>query len=222
MKNQNDKHTRLERRNKRKEDRFLNVLIGLVVVAIVIIAFIVLPGDEEKSKEEPIKDDDQKISQQDENDEGQEAKDQSEQDQSKALEGDEEENPQSDEEENDIEEPGDVEVTEDPNDPVVLQSIVDPAWAPIGTSQQGEHVSLYDGTSVDWGEKLQALSYTTGLSEEDMIVWKLKNGGSPQKSIGIVSSKDKAEKFRVYLEWVDEKGWQPVKLDRLKTLDFDY
>ena len=57
---------------------------------------------------------------------------------------------------------------------------------------------------------------------EGLIFWRIENGGGPQKSIGIVSTRDKSEKYRVYLEWVDEKGWQPVKMDILNTLDFDY
>ena len=64
-------------------------------------------------------------------------------------------------------------------------------------------------------KKLKALAYATGLSKDTMIIWKIKNGGSPQKSIGIVSTKDKVEKYRVYLEWVDGKGWKPVKMDVL-------
>ena len=71
-------------------------------------------------------------------------------------------------------------------------------------------------------KKQQALAYATGLSQDSMIFWKIKNGGGPQKSVGIVSSKDKVEKYRVYLEWVDGKGWKPVKMDVLKTLDFEY
>lgn len=216
MNNQNDKHTRSERRKKRKEDRFLNVLIAAVVIAIVVIAIIVLPGDKEKSKEEHVKDDDKEIIQQDENE--QEALDELEEDETE----DKEDEQQLVVEDNENEESTDIEVTVDPDDPVVTESIVDPTWKPIGTSQQGEHASLYDGESVDWQEKVQALTYTTGLSEDEMIVWKLKNGGSPQKSIGIVSSKDQAEMYRVYLEWVDQEGWQPVQMDVLNTLEFDY
>lgn len=218
MSKQNDKHTRLDRRKKRKEDRFLNVLIGVVVVAIVVIAFIVLPGDKEKSKEEHVKDDDMETSQQ----EGNEQEDSGQSEVDIPEDEKDEEQPETEEAEEEIEEPADVEVTINPDDAIVSKSIVDPAWAPVGTSQQGEHVSLYDGNSVDWQEKLKALTYTTGLPENEMIVWKLKNGGSPQSAIGIVSSKDKAEKYRVYLEWVDDKGWQPVKMDILKTLEFDY
>lgn len=99
---------------------------------------------------------------------------------------------------------------------------MNPAWEPIGTEQSGEHVSVYKRNSVDWKEKEQALIYATGISAENMIIWKLKNGGSPQKSIGIISTKDKTEKYRVFLEWVDNEGWKPVKMDVLTTLDFNY
>lgn len=108
------------------------------------------------------------------------------------------------------------------DDAVVDETISNTSWEPIGTSQQGNHVSVYDGKSKDWQEKEKALSYATGLSHEDMIFWKIKNGGSPQKSIGIVSSKDKSAKYRVYLEWVDGEGWKPTQMDVLNTLDFKY
>ena len=76
------------------------------------------------------------------------------------------------------------------DDAIIAETITDTAWKPIGTTQTGEHVSLYDGKSVDWNEKKQALAYATGLSQDSMIFWKIKNGGGPQKSIGIVSSRD--------------------------------
>jgi hypothetical protein len=108
------------------------------------------------------------------------------------------------------------------DDKVIAETVVDTSWKPIGTTQTGEHTSLYDGASVDWKEKKQALAYATGLPEDSMIFWKIKNGGGPQKSVGVVSSRDSAQKYRVYLEWVDHEGWKPVKIDKLTTLDFDY
>ncbi len=108
------------------------------------------------------------------------------------------------------------------DDKVIAETVVDTSWKPIGTTQTGEHTSLYDGKSVDWNEKKQALAYATGLPEDSMIFWKIKNDGGPQKSVGIVSSRDSAQKYRVYLEWVDQEGWKPVKIDKLTTLDFDY
>lgn len=113
-------------------------------------------------------------------------------------------------------------MTSPSDDEVVVETITNTAWQPIGTTQTGEHVSQYDGESVDWLEKQQALAYATGLPQDSMIFWRIKNGGSPQKAIGIVSSRDSVEKYRVYLEWVDGQGWKPVKVDVLKTLDFDY
>ncbi len=109
-----------------------------------------------------------------------------------------------------------------PDDAIIAETITNASWQPIGTTQTGEHASQYDRASVDWAEKQQALAYATGLSQDSMIFWKIKNGGGPQKSVGIVSSKNKAEKYRVYLEWVDGQGWKPVKMDVLNTLDFDY
>ena len=109
-----------------------------------------------------------------------------------------------------------------PADEIIDETVINASWEPIGTTQTGEHASQYDRASVDWVEKQQALAYATGLSQDSMIFWKIKNGGGPQKSVGIVSSTNKAEKYRVYLEWVDGEGWKPVKMDVLNTLDFDY
>lgn len=108
------------------------------------------------------------------------------------------------------------------DDPLVSESIVNTAWKPVGTSQTGEHVSVYSEGHVDWNEKVKALAYTTGLAENDMIIWRIENGGGPQKSIGIVSSGNKEEKYRVYLQWVDGQGWKPEKMETLKTLDGAY
>lgn len=108
------------------------------------------------------------------------------------------------------------------DDEIIKETIINTAWQPIGTEQSGEHVSLYDGKSIDWQEKKKAIAYATGQSEEALIFWKIKNGGSPQKSIGIVSTKDQQQKFRVFLEWIEREGWKPTKVDVLTTLDFPY
>lgn len=110
-----------------------------------------------------------------------------------------------------------------PSDDVnVLETIINPAWKPIGTKQTGEHVSLYDLESLDWYEKKDAIAYATGHPTDALIYWKIKNGGSPQKSIGIVSTKNKSEMYKVYIEWVDNEGWLPVSMDVLTNLDFKY
>ncbi|MGI2326514.1 YrrS family protein [Planococcus sp. YIM B11945] len=107
-------------------------------------------------------------------------------------------------------------------DPVVEESVINTSWEPVKTKQTGDHVSDYNQGSVDWNEKISAITYATGLKESDMYVMRLENGGGPQKSVGVVKSKDESKKYRVHLEWVEGKGWKPVKMDILRTLEGAY
>lgn len=211
MENSNDSQSRIDRRKKRRSDKILNWLIGAVVVGILIVGWSVLsPNEEEQAEEEPPtheEDDDTAQNQEDEQ---------------IADEVEEPENEASEEIDADEIKEDEVEIIKNPEESYVSESIIDPAWEPIGTVQTGEHVSLYDGASDDWKEKQQALLYATGLTEDNIIYKRVKNGGSPEKSIGIVTSLDATEKYRVYLEWVDGEGWKPTQLDVLNTLDFEY
>lgn len=108
------------------------------------------------------------------------------------------------------------------NDPIVKETIINTSWEPVGTKQSGEHVSVYDTNSVDWQEKIDAITYATGLAEKDMYIMHIGNGGGPQKSIGTVQSKDMSKKYRVHLEWIEQDGWKPVKMDILNTVEGAY
>lgn len=201
-----------------RANNIMNILIAIVVVLIIITASMIFLGGNDKDKASEKKSAETEESIEDT------PKDNEEDTEETATDSDEEEAASdADEpiEESDAHESG-VLINKSPEDDYVKETIIDTDWKPVGTKQTGEHVSLYDGTSDDWYEKIEAISYSTGLSKDDMIIWKIKNGGNSQKSVGIVSSKDKAEKFRVHLDWVDDKGWQPVKMDILKTLDFEY
>ncbi|MGG1400456.1 DUF1510 family protein [Bacillus salipaludis] len=88
-------------------------------------------------------------------------------------------------------------------------------WKPVGTTQTGEHTPVYDTSSADWQEMLNAISYATGLDQNNMIVWHLGRDRSKQNaSIGTVSSKDKKQNYTVYIEWVDGQGWKPTKVEK--------
>lgn len=92
----------------------------------------------------------------------------------------------------------------------------DGEWKPVGTEQTGQHTSSYVEGSVDWNEKLKAAAYATGLDMNTMTVWWVGNDGGPQNSVVKVSSPDApAAQYSVHLEWVDKKGWKPVKVDEL-------
>jgi cytoskeletal protein RodZ len=101
----------------------------------------------------------------------------------------------------------------------VQKTIENPAWKPVGTSQTGSHTPTYDTNSVDWQEMLNAISYATGLQQSNMIVHFLgRDRSQTNASIGTVYSKDKSEKYRVYLKWVDGGGWQPTKVEELSSV----
>ncbi len=238
--------SRVGRRKERKRSsNLLNILIGVVIVLIIVVATtIVLSNDSDEtadgkehgneaiSKDNPsedTKDDDQVIDDdntvEDENlaaeDNQSESSDNTESD--KSDESKTNKDTDKDKENSGDSSDSDGSVTSVPSeDELVAESVVNSAWEPIGTTQTGDHVSQYTIESVDWDEKKQALAYATGLPKDSMIFWKIKNGGGPQKSIGIVSSRDSVEKYRVYLEWVDGQGWKPVKMEVLTTLDFEH
>ncbi|PLR93859.1 DNA primase [Bacillus sp. T33-2] len=112
-------------------------------------------------------------------------------------------------------EPSEPVVTEGGSDPNVKRTIVNPDWKPVGTTQTGEHAAVYDESSVDWQEMLQAISYASGLDKNNMTVWRLGNNGGPNSAIGTVSQKGSDQKYRVAIEWVDGQGWKPVKVEEL-------
>ncbi|MBL4951306.1 YrrS family protein [Neobacillus sp. OS1-32] len=102
----------------------------------------------------------------------------------------------------------------------VIRTIENPAWKPVGTSQTGQHTPVYNSNSVDWQEMLNAITYATGLDQNNMIVWFLgRDRSTTNASIGTVSSKDKQQKYRVYIKWVDGEGWVPTKVEELAKID---
>lgn len=109
-------------------------------------------------------------------------------------------------------------VVEDANSNVIRE-IVNPSWQPIGTTQSEPHVTQYDKNSVDWKEMLDAISYATGISSSDLIVWFIGNGGSPNHAVATVSKKDKTEHYKVFIEWVTDEGWKPTKVQQLKEIE---
>ncbi len=101
------------------------------------------------------------------------------------------------------------------NEPNVKEVITDSSWKPVGTEQTGGHVYSASSTSLDWKEKLKALSYATGIPEDNMTVWFLEHGATTDEAIGTVSAKNSDTTYRVYLTWVDGKGWKPTKMYEL-------
>jgi hypothetical protein len=213
-------------RNRQKSNRILNILIGVVFVLIVITAVGIFTGGDDRAADGAQE---AGQSQADRGDGGSEGgiapaedgednagnggeENTGKDEESATSEGSAEEEPAE------ADQPGKV-IRTPSDEGIVEETIVDTSWKPIGTEQSGEHVSVYEKGHIDWQEKIGAMAYATGIPENEMIVWFVKNGGGPQKSVGTVSTKDKAEKYNVHLEWVDGEGWMPVRLDKLNTLE---
>ena len=237
MSEQKPEFSRVRRkRQNNKGNKMLNWMIAIVVLLIVLVGVKILSSDStpedkevaitETTPEGEASGTENSTEGTDDGDKGEDS-DQSAEDDDSSKEGtvsdESDDSEQSDDtsKKKDTEKEGTVTYTAS-EDAVVDETVSNDSWEPVGTSQSGNHVSQYDGSSVDWQEKKKALAYATGMAENDMIFLKIKNGGSPQKSIGIVSSKDKSKKYRVYLEWVDGEGWKPTQMDVLNTLDFNY
>ncbi|MCW1927049.1 YrrS family protein [Bhargavaea beijingensis] len=219
-------------RNRQKSNRILNILIGVVFVLIVITAASIFTGGDDRAADRGNEagteqtgggsgpDGGKALADEGGEDSDAAGDDKSEDGETAAEEKDSGADKGGDEPQ-ESDQPGKV-IRTPSESGVVDETIVDTSWKPIGTKQSGEHVSVYEKGHIDWQEKVKAMSYATGIPESDMIVWYVKNGGGPQKSIGTVSTGDKSEKYNVHLEWVDGEGWMPVRLDKLNKLEGAY
>ncbi|NJP36544.1 DUF1510 family protein [Bacillus luteus] len=94
-------------------------------------------------------------------------------------------------------------------------------WGPIGTVQEEPFEPVFDRSHVNWDEMVRAIVYAADLpnDEDDLIIWRLENGGSPQSAVGTVSERgtDYSSPYQVELEWVENEGWMPVDVSRLSS-----
>ena len=51
-----------------------------------------------------------------------------------------------------------------------------------------------------------------------MIEWRVENGGNKKVEATITNGKQ-TETYRVYLTWIDNKGWKVTKYEELKRND---
>lgn len=230
-----------QRTKKRKTNLILNSLIGIVVLLIIVVsANIFLGNNEEKvaseettemEKNAPNEEDKDGVATENENEEPssnekdeeestvEEKKEEETMKESKSNKNEDEsteEKENADSIETETTEQEEAQVTQGGSSPNVIRTIVNPAWKPVGTVQEGEHYNVYDG--VDWDEMVKAISYATGLSQDNMTIKFLGNNG-PNKSVGTVYSKNKEDIYRVYIEWVDNEGWKPTLVEELAEIE---
>lgn len=100
-------------------------------------------------------------------------------------------------------------------DPNVAETYTNRSWKPIGTSQSEPHTTKFDSSSQDWKEMTQSISYALNIPADTLTILFLGNNG-PNKAIGTVQAKDTKQKYKVYIEWAESKGWQPTLVQRMK------
>ncbi|PLS05213.1 MULTISPECIES: YrrS family protein [Bacillus] len=226
--------SRYENRDKRrKANLVLNILIAIVSILIVVVAanlFINSPSSKDVSKDsetaqkqespasgktEKKSDEDIKDSKKDTSDSEKDSEKSSDSD-SDSKKDDSSKSDDSDSDSNSDDPLKDAKVTEGGSSSDVEKTYENPDWKAVGTEQKGEHAATYDSSSQDWAEMLKAISYATGVSTDNMTVLWLGNNGSPQDAKGKILDKTSGEKYQVTITWVDEKGWKPTKVEKLK------
>ena len=219
--------TRTNRRKEKKMNRTLNYLIALVSVLLVIsLAVILTTGDEDKSEEQVQSESDGLESENNRDEESENlaaVEEEQHEDETLSETNEDATNEQSVEDDN-----GDVDinqttgVTNSSNDPLVTEIWTNNEWKPYPTAQTGEHRSTFSKGDIDYEEKLQSIFSVIPIKQQESIIWSVRNNGNAKSAIAVVSSKDKTQKYRVAIEWVDKKGWLPLQVEVLNKLEGTY
>lgn len=206
------RRSRFERRKRKRKDSLLNGLIGIVVLLIVLVGaylFMSFNKDDDIAVETNPKDvEEEQLD--DHSDEEEELE------KEETVPANREDKPKDVNKENDVQDESSSEmIVENGDDENIIRTIINPNWEPIGTVQEGEHVMTFSG--IDWDEMVDAISYATNLHKEEMTIHWLGNNGY-NKAVGTVYTKNKRNIYRVYIEWVDGKGWKPTKVEELREI----
>lgn len=223
-----EKKQRDQRSQKRKKmDRLLNVLIAIVSILIVLNLIAVFNDDNNKENEKEqatlnekvnnTKAEQEEVATQnnDENEQtNEQTKDSVDSNKQQGNSGQKTGELSSNEEQS---APSQL-IVQSSNDPIVKEVIIDPNWQPTSTKQTGEHVSAYEEGNVDYEEKLETFRNAVNLDPNNIIYWSVKNNGSADTSVAVVSSNDRTEKYRIYIEWIQNEGWKPSKVEKLSEI----
>ncbi|MCY7578778.1 YrrS family protein [Bacillus altitudinis] len=218
------RNSRFEHRDKRrKANMVLNILIGIVVMLILVVASSLLifnrpPKDvaNEPSKTAPASSENKQNSEEDVKDQKKDTSDDADAKKDDSSDKKDDTKKTDDEEEPNKDALKDATETDGGKTSDVDKTYENDNWEPVGTEQSGSHTATYDANSKDWKEMIKAMSYATGISEDQMTVIWLGNNGGPQDAKGTIRDKSTGERYRVEITWVDEKGWKPVKVEKLK------
>lgn len=109
-----------------------------------------------------------------------------------------------------------LEFTESDEENVISSYQAD--WDAVKTKQTEPHTISFEQDTVDWDEMLAAATLATGVQSNDMqYLWVSGNG--PGKVIATYTERATQDHFRVYIEWEANKGYRPTRVDMLEDHD---
>lgn len=88
-------------------------------------------------------------------------------------------------------------------------------WNPVGTEQGAKPAMQFKEGTTDWNEMKKAISYAVDVSESQLIYDFIGNNGT-NKAYGNVRDKQSNKKYKVYIDWIENKGWKPVSVQAVK------
>ncbi|HWK24371.1 MAG TPA: YrrS family protein [Ureibacillus sp.] len=200
-----------QRSKKSKVDKILNILIAIVSILIVLNVITIFNDKDDDKKEQA----NEEVEKQSVNKNKDIEDTNSEQSEKNVASAEEIELDESESEDNTDSESDSKVIIQTSNDPGVEEVIINPQWEVTPTKQVGEHVSAYEKGHPDYEEKLATFQQAVQLAENDIIYWSVKNNGSTNSSVAVVSTNDKSQYYRIYIEWMENEGWKPTKVEKL-------
>src|SRR5690625_3276938 len=205
------------RRKKRKNNRNLMIFLALAFLFFtILLSLIVLNKNVDSEVEQDATTDEKEQTENQTNNDTEKEASHSNDDQDTSDSNDEEDKKGENNEEESNESVKEVE-QEEIEDSNVKRAFVG-EWSPVGTTQEGTHTTNYSNGSQDRKEIKKAVSKVTKVAEDNMVEWRVENGGD-QKVIATISDDNETEFYRVYLSWIDNEGWQVNKFEELKKND---
>ncbi|KMK75752.1 YrrS family protein [Alkalihalobacillus pseudalcaliphilus] len=200
--------SRRDSRKKQRLNRLLNIAIIIVIALIGVFAYQIFKPSNEMTTEEDSQEqleneqlDGENVATEDDDADNGGTEEGLPEEEGKIEEDENQQEP--DENENEKEE----DAREEEDD---LEPVEDGEWQPIGTEQSGAYSHDFNEGSLNWQEKVRALSYATGIPQDEMTVWWLGNGGSPHRVNGVVAGPD-GQKYEVLMEFIEGEGWLPLE-----------
>ncbi|MFC6464483.1 DUF1510 family protein [Marinilactibacillus sp. GCM10026970] len=229
MKNNRSNKSRVERKTrtdgkeqpKNSYDKYYYIVVAvLLVILIAIIAYIFfIPRNGDSNLADPPQTNPELVS--DNNDEsGEEVEEPTDSEEIEDPNTDSEQ-PEQDSEEVTEEDSDTADVEEVESDDPLVEEASTGNWSPIGTSQTGEHTTDFSTGSQDRAEISEAVRSVTSLSAGNMTEWWVGGNGPSQVTV-TASTNDQSEVYRVFLQFVEEEGWQPTRVEKLTAVPSEY